>query len=63
MPDLQFRCKCGALCRIIIHVPGSGASVEEFVRHCDQGGVEPLPGKPIMFLENKGGEWKRIHRW
>ena len=65
MPErrLDFRCECGAECRIVVDAPTSGASVADFIRHCDQGRVWPIPGRPLAFLEKLDGQWKRVPRW
>jgi hypothetical protein len=66
MPDrrLDFVCECGTECRVLVDVPpGGGSSAAEFVRHCDQGRVWTVPGKPVRFFEKKEGEWKQVPRW
>lgn len=65
MPErrLDFKCECGTDCRIIIDAPTSGSSDVEFVRHCDQGRVWRIPGKPLRYFEKKDGEWREVPRW
>ena len=65
MPErrLDFRCACGVECRVVVEAPTSGSGVEDFLRHCEKGRVQVLPGKAMVFLEKKDGQWRRILRW
>jgi len=60
---LDFHCKCGTECRVVIDGPASGSAVVGFIRHCEQGRVQALRGKPLCFLERKDNQWKQVPDW
>ena len=61
---LDFHCKCGTECRVVIDAPTSGrTAVVGFIRHCDEGHVQALRGKPLCLLERKDGQWKHVPHW
>jgi hypothetical protein len=41
----------------------SGSAEVEFVRHCDQGRVWRVPGKPLRYFEKKDGDWRQVAPW
>ena len=60
---LDFRCECGAECRVVLDAPTSASTAVGFIRHCDEGDVMPLPAKPVAFLEKRDGQWRRVPTW
>jgi hypothetical protein len=65
MPErrLDFQCECGTQCRVAVEVPASGSAEVEFVRHCEQGQVWRVPGKPLRYFEKKDGDWQQVPPW
>jgi hypothetical protein len=45
-----------------VEVPACGSADVDFVRHCDQGRVWRVPGKPLRYFEKKDGDWRQVSR-